>query len=137
MLRPSPAVRPVIEIVPAILVYTREELQARLDAVGGCPILQLDLMDGRFVNNATIGLEALQDFKLPPGRLIEYHLMVSDPLRWIERLPARNPTIFQVLNGFMTVDLSAFYADVSKDCLYTFAPRSRERRSWSSRMPQS
>ncbi|MGH9148095.1 MAG: isoleucine--tRNA ligase, partial [Vicinamibacterales bacterium] len=39
------------------------------------------------------------------------------------------PTIFQVLNGFMTVDLSAFYADVSKDCLYTFAPRSRERRS--------
>ena len=39
------------------------------------------------------------------------------------------PTIFQILNGFMTVDLSAFYADVSKDCLYTFAPRSRERRS--------
>jgi isoleucyl-tRNA synthetase len=39
------------------------------------------------------------------------------------------PTIFQVLNTFMTVDLSAFYADVSKDCLYTFAPRSRERRS--------
>ena len=39
------------------------------------------------------------------------------------------PTIFQILNGFMTVDLSAFYADVSKDCLYTFAPRSQERRS--------
>jgi isoleucyl-tRNA synthetase len=39
------------------------------------------------------------------------------------------PTIFQILNGFLTVDLSAFYADVSKDCLYTFAPHSRERRS--------
>jgi isoleucyl-tRNA synthetase len=37
--------------------------------------------------------------------------------------------IFQALNGFATVDLSAFYADVSKDRLYTFAPRSRERRS--------
>jgi isoleucyl-tRNA synthetase len=38
-------------------------------------------------------------------------------------------TIFQALNGFTTVDLSAFYADVSKDRLYTFAARSRERRS--------
>ena len=38
-------------------------------------------------------------------------------------------TIFQSLNTFTTVDLSAFYADVSKDRLYTFAARSRERRS--------
>jgi len=38
-------------------------------------------------------------------------------------------TIFQTLNTFTTVDLSAFYADVSKDRLYTFAPRSRERRA--------
>ncbi len=38
-------------------------------------------------------------------------------------------TIFQTINAFATVDLSAFYADVSKDRLYTFAARSRERRS--------
>jgi len=37
--------------------------------------------------------------------------------------------IFQALNGFSTVDLSAFYNDVSKDRLYTLAARSRERRS--------
>ena len=30
-------------------------------------------------------------------------------------------TIFQTVNAFTTVDLSAFYADVSKDRLYTFA----------------
>ena len=30
-------------------------------------------------------------------------------------------TIFQAINAFATVDLSAFYADVSKDRLYTFA----------------
>jgi isoleucyl-tRNA synthetase len=39
------------------------------------------------------------------------------------------PVIFQRLNPLMTVDLSAFYADVSKDRLYTFAPASPERRS--------
>jgi len=37
--------------------------------------------------------------------------------------------IFQGMNAFTTVDLSAFYADVSKDRLYTFAAGSRERRS--------
>lgn len=37
--------------------------------------------------------------------------------------------IFQALNTFATVDLSAVYVDISKDRLYTFAPRSRERRS--------
>ena len=39
------------------------------------------------------------------------------------------PTIFQAINQFTTVDLSAFYADVSKDRLYTFSAASRERRS--------
>ncbi|MEQ1910171.1 MAG: isoleucine--tRNA ligase [Vicinamibacterales bacterium] len=43
-------------------------------------------------------------------------------------------TIFQSVNAFLTVDLSAFYADVSKDRLYTFAARSRERRSAQSAM---
>jgi isoleucyl-tRNA synthetase len=37
--------------------------------------------------------------------------------------------IFQGLNAFAAVDLSAFYADVSKDRLYTFAATSSERRS--------
>ncbi|PYR55560.1 MAG: isoleucine--tRNA ligase [Acidobacteria bacterium] len=39
------------------------------------------------------------------------------------------PTIFQAINQFTTVDLSAFYADVSKDRLYTFGAASPERRS--------
>jgi isoleucyl-tRNA synthetase len=38
-------------------------------------------------------------------------------------------TICQTINAFTTGDLSAFYADVSKDRLYTFAPASHERRS--------
>jgi len=38
-------------------------------------------------------------------------------------------TMFRLINSFTTLDLSAFYADVSKDRLYTFAARSPERRS--------
>jgi isoleucyl-tRNA synthetase len=43
-------------------------------------------------------------------------------------------TIAQALNTFTTVDLSAFYNDISKDRMYTFSPRSRERRSGQSAM---
>ncbi len=39
------------------------------------------------------------------------------------------PTIFQAVNAFATVDLSALYNDISKDRLYTFGARSKERRS--------
>src|SRR5687768_11363241 len=37
--------------------------------------------------------------------------------------------IFHALNGFATVDLSAFYVDVSKDRLYTLGARSQSRRA--------
>jgi isoleucyl-tRNA synthetase len=39
------------------------------------------------------------------------------------------PTVFQTLNTLATVDLSAFYVDVTKDRLYTYGARSRGRRS--------
>jgi isoleucyl-tRNA synthetase len=39
------------------------------------------------------------------------------------------PTIFQFLNTFTTLDLSALYNDIAKDRLYTFAGRSPQRRS--------
>jgi isoleucyl-tRNA synthetase len=39
------------------------------------------------------------------------------------------PGIFQIANHFITVDLSAFYVDVTKDRMYTFGAKSEARRS--------
>jgi isoleucyl-tRNA synthetase len=39
------------------------------------------------------------------------------------------PAVYQAANSFITVDLSAFYVDVTKDRMYTFGPRSEARRS--------
>jgi len=38
-------------------------------------------------------------------------------------------TVVHTLNHYLTVDLSAFYVDISKDRLYTYGPRSDARRS--------
>jgi isoleucyl-tRNA synthetase len=37
--------------------------------------------------------------------------------------------VFSAVNNFCTVELSAFYLDITKDCLYTAAPQSQARRS--------
>jgi isoleucyl-tRNA synthetase len=39
------------------------------------------------------------------------------------------PTIYQVVNAFITVDLSAFYVDIAKDRMYTLGAKSEARRS--------
>jgi isoleucyl-tRNA synthetase len=39
------------------------------------------------------------------------------------------PAVIHALNALLTVDVSAFYVDVSKDRLYTFGAASRERRA--------
>jgi isoleucyl-tRNA synthetase len=39
------------------------------------------------------------------------------------------PAIFQIANQLITVDLSAFYVDVTKDRMYTFGTKSEARRS--------
>jgi isoleucyl-tRNA synthetase len=44
------------------------------------------------------------------------------------------PAIYQAANTFITVDLSAFYVDVTKDRMYTFGAKSAARRSGQSAM---
>src|SRR6185295_7056707 len=39
------------------------------------------------------------------------------------------PGVYQAVNAFITVDLSAFYVDVTKDRMYTFGATSEARRS--------
>ena len=73
--------------------------------------------------------------RLPVDRLLEvdryilsrYGATADAAIRAYDRYDY--PGLFQTLNQFLTVDLSAFYADVSKDCLYTLAAGSDERRS--------
>jgi len=53
--------------------------------------------------------------------------LASDLTRWYEEFAFHK--IYQRVNHFCTVELSAFYADIVKDRLYTYAPNSMGRRS--------
>jgi isoleucyl-tRNA synthetase len=76
------------------------------------------------------GKNALEFSELQP--IDQYMLrqasdMARDVLRWYEEFAFHK--IYHRVNNFCVVDLSAFYFDVLKDRLYTFAPNSRARRS--------
>jgi len=53
--------------------------------------------------------------------------LTENVLGWYERFEFHR--IYHAVNEFAIVDLSAFYLDVLKDRMYTFAPTSKERRS--------
>src|ERR1700681_3554914 len=53
--------------------------------------------------------------------------LVGQCRKWYEAFEFHR--VFHALHDFAVVDLSAFYFDVLKDRLYTFAPRNRARRS--------
>ncbi len=84
----------MLDIAPAILVYSQEELGARIGSVPSAKTLHIDIMDGIFVDNTTIGIKELQN--LPQDKEVEYHLMVADPYAFISALPGGKNRIFEV-----------------------------------------
>ncbi len=59
--------------------------------------------------------------------LARYGEVAARVLRAYERYELQ--TVVHTVNNYLTVDISAFYVDISKDRLYTLGPRSHDRRS--------
>jgi ribulose-phosphate 3-epimerase len=76
------------EVIPAILSKTREDLMRRVALVRGLvKEIQIDVMDGLFVPNKTVGLEDLVSLPGLDGTIrYEFHWMVKDPARWIGKM---------------------------------------------------
>lgn len=84
----------MVDILPAILSHTRADLMHKISQVPSAPALHIDLMDGRFVDNATVGPGELD--VLPSDKIIEYHLMVREPVEWILQLRHGRERIYEV-----------------------------------------
>lgn len=74
----------MVEIIPTILAKDPFGFQEKIKNIEGIvPKIQIDIIDGIFVANKTIGLELLKD--LEHQLKIEIHLMVREPIDWVER----------------------------------------------------
>ncbi|MGH2495172.1 MAG: ribulose-phosphate 3-epimerase [Ktedonobacteraceae bacterium] len=73
-------------IVPSILSadFTRLGEQVREAEAGGCQRIQVDVMDGHFVPNITMGPMVVAAVRHCTSLPLEAHLMITNPERYIE-----------------------------------------------------
>jgi ribulose-phosphate 3-epimerase len=71
----------MFEIAPSILSADFTELGREIEAVksGGATVLHLDVMDGRFVPNITIGLPVVRSIRKATELTLDAHLMIVEP----------------------------------------------------------
>src|ERR687898_1943683 len=76
-----------IEIAPSILSANFARLGEEIAAVerGGAGVLHVDVMDGHFVPNITIGLPVVKSLAAATRLPIDAHLMISEPGRYAEQ----------------------------------------------------
>lgn len=59
--------------------------QIRLCEEGGAEYLHFDVMDGVFVPSISFGLPVLESLKGHTRLVLDVHLMITDPIRYVER----------------------------------------------------
>lgn len=76
----------MIQISPSILSSDFANLEREIRAVAdaGADLVHVDVMDGHFVPNITIGVPVTASLKKVSRLPLDVHLMISDPLFYIE-----------------------------------------------------
>jgi len=75
-----------VRIAPSILAsdFTRLGEEARAVEAAGADLLHIDVMDGRFVPNLSVGLPVVAALKGATQLPLDVHLMIVEPERYVE-----------------------------------------------------
>jgi len=78
--------RPPVRLAPSILSANFAALGAAIEAAekGGADFIHVDVMDGHFVPNITIGPPVVKSIKRIATVPLDVHLMITDPDRYAE-----------------------------------------------------
>jgi ribulose-phosphate 3-epimerase len=87
-----------IDIAPSILSADFSRLGEEIEAVerGGATILHVDVMDGHFVPNLTVGLPVVRSIAQATELPIDAHLMISEPGRYAQQFVAAGAKMVSV-----------------------------------------
>lgn len=88
----------MIEIAPSILSadFTRLGEDIRAVEAGGAGVLHVDVMDGKFVPNITIGLPVVKSIAKIAKIPLDCHLMIEEPSRYAVQFVEAGATMVSV-----------------------------------------
>jgi ribulose-phosphate 3-epimerase len=89
---------PAVQVAPSILSADFAALGRDIAAAerGGADLIHVDVMDGHFVPNITIGPPVVRAIKRIATRPLDVHLMIEEPDRYIEEFIAAGASMVSV-----------------------------------------
>ena len=75
----------MIKIAPSILSADFANLERDIHRISDADYVHVDVMDGVFVPNISIGLPVLQSIRKVTDMFLDVHLMIVEPVRYVER----------------------------------------------------
>ncbi len=75
----------MIKIAPSILSADFANLERDIHKIADADYVHVDVMDGRFVPNISIGIPVVRDIRRVTDLPLDVHLMIQEPVRYVEQ----------------------------------------------------
>ena len=93
-----------MQVAPSLLSCDFADIKNEIKTVSSADMLHLDVMDGHFVPNISIGIPVIQSIRKATDMVLDCHLMISDPEKYVPQF---------VKAG---ADIVTFHVEATENC---------------------